>query len=95
MLGILEATQAAYGYLPVAALKRISFGTGAWYAMVYGTATFFDHLRFEPPAADERRRRPDRPDRPPELGGRLPCRPRPGDRRGAREGDPRQGALSR
>ncbi|HEY2888342.1 MAG TPA: hypothetical protein VGJ17_06980, partial [Candidatus Limnocylindrales bacterium] len=27
----------------------ISFGTGAWYAMVYGTATYYDHLRFEPP----------------------------------------------
>jgi ferredoxin len=51
MLEILEATQAAYGYLPVAALKRISFGTGAWYAMIYGTASYYDHLRFEPPAA--------------------------------------------
>ena len=51
LLEILDATQAAYGYLPVAALKRISFGTGAWYAMVYGTATYYDHLRFEPPAA--------------------------------------------
>jgi hypothetical protein len=51
MLEILEATQAAYGYLPVAALKRISFGTGAWYAMIYGTATYYDHLRFEPPPA--------------------------------------------
>jgi NADH:ubiquinone oxidoreductase subunit E len=51
MLEILEATQAAYGYLPVAALKRISFGTGAWYAMVYGTATYYDHLRFQPVAA--------------------------------------------
>jgi hypothetical protein len=28
MLAILEATQAAYGYLPVAALKRISHTTG-------------------------------------------------------------------
>jgi hypothetical protein len=49
LLEILGATQDAYGYLPVAALKRISFGTGAWYAMVYGTATYYDHLRFEPP----------------------------------------------
>src|SRR6188508_1517637 len=31
MLEILEATQEAYGYLPVAALKRISHKTGAWY----------------------------------------------------------------
>lgn len=49
MLEILEATQAVYGYLPVAALRRISFGTGAWYAMVYGTATYYDQFRFEPP----------------------------------------------
>ncbi len=51
MLAILEATQAAYGYLPVAALKRISHRTGAWYAMIYGTASFYAHLRFEPAAA--------------------------------------------
>ena len=50
MLDILEATQAAYGYLPVAALKRISQVTGAWYAMIYGTASYYRHLRFEPPA---------------------------------------------
>ena len=48
LLEILGATQAAYGYLPVAALKRISFGTGAWYAMVYGTASYYDHLRLQP-----------------------------------------------
>jgi ferredoxin len=51
MLQILEATQAAFGYLPVAAIKRISERTGAWYAIVYGTATFYSHLRFEPPTA--------------------------------------------
>ena len=53
MLEILEATQAAYGHLPVAALKRISQITGAWYAMIYGTASYYGHLRFEPPAATE------------------------------------------
>ncbi len=53
MLAILEATQAAYGYLPVAALKRISHATGAWYAMIYGTASYYQHLRFEPAAATE------------------------------------------
>ena len=53
MLQILEATQAAYGYLPVAALKRISNLTGAWYAMIYGTASYYAHLRFEPPTATE------------------------------------------
>ena len=26
--------------------------TGAWYAMIYGTASYYGHLRFEPPAAD-------------------------------------------
>ena len=54
MLQILEATQVAYGHLPVAALKLISHRTGAWYAMIYGTATYYRHLRFEPPdAADQ------------------------------------------
>jgi ferredoxin len=53
MLQILEATQAAYGHLPVAALKLISQKTGAWYAMIYGTATYYRHLRFEPPADTE------------------------------------------
>ncbi|MDA8237407.1 MAG: NAD(P)H-dependent oxidoreductase subunit E [Chloroflexi bacterium] len=47
MLSILEAVQAAYGHLPVAALKQISHRTGAWYAMVYGTASYYRHLRFE------------------------------------------------
>ena len=50
LLGILEATQAAYGHLPVAAIKEISFRTGAPYALVYGTATYYRHLQFEPPA---------------------------------------------
>ncbi len=49
MLEILEAVQDAYGYLPVAALKRISHATGAWYAMVYGTATYYRQFRFERP----------------------------------------------
>ncbi len=53
LLQILEATQAAYGYLPIAALKRISNLTGAWYAMIYGTASYYAHLRFEPPTATE------------------------------------------
>ena len=48
LLPILEATQEAYGYLPVAALKRISHKTGAWYAMIYGAASYYAHLRFEP-----------------------------------------------
>ena len=49
MLEILDGVQAAYGYLPVAAIKRISFRTGAWYAFIYGTASYYDHLRFGRP----------------------------------------------
>ncbi len=49
LLAILEETQAEYGYLPVGALKHISRITGTWYAMIYGTATYYRHLRFEPP----------------------------------------------
>src|SRR5690349_4107571 len=66
MLQILEGTQNAYGYLPVAALKRISQTTGAWYAMIYGTATYYQHLRFEPPAATVQAAAVDR-HRPPET----------------------------
>jgi Thioredoxin-like [2Fe-2S] ferredoxin len=51
MLEILTAVQQAYGHLPVAALKRISFRTGAWYAMLYGTASYYRHLSFEPPGS--------------------------------------------
>jgi ferredoxin len=49
LLAILEETQAAYGYLPVGALKHISRVTGAWYAYIYGTASYYRHLRLEPP----------------------------------------------
>ena len=59
MLDILEATQAAYGYLPVATLKRISHETGAWYASIYGTASYYAHLRFEPAASAEQARAVD------------------------------------
>ena len=47
MLSILEAIQAEFGHLPVAALKQVSFTTGSWYALIYGTATYYSHLRFE------------------------------------------------
>ncbi len=49
MLRILEAVQGTYGYLPIAALKHISFRSGAYYALIYGTASYYSHLRFEPP----------------------------------------------
>jgi hypothetical protein len=55
MLPILEAVQGAYGYLPVAAIKQISFKTGAWYAYIYGTATYYDHLTFDPPGDRDQR----------------------------------------
>ena len=48
MLAILEGTQAAYGFLPVAALQHISHSTGAWYSEIYGIASFYEHLRLEP-----------------------------------------------
>ncbi|MGZ8502283.1 MAG: NAD(P)H-dependent oxidoreductase subunit E [Candidatus Limnocylindrales bacterium] len=51
MLRILAAIQAEYGYVPVAALKRVSQSTGAWYAMLYGTATYYDHLAVGAPGA--------------------------------------------
>jgi len=48
-LRILEQTQDAYGHLPVAALQHIAHQTGAWYSELYGIATSYPHLRFEPP----------------------------------------------
>jgi ferredoxin len=52
MLEILAATQAAFGHLPVAALKRISERTGSWYALIYGTASYYSQFRFEGPGLD-------------------------------------------
>jgi ferredoxin len=52
MLEILGATQAAFGHLPVAALKRISERTGAWYALIYGVASYYSQFRFEAPGAE-------------------------------------------
>jgi NADH:ubiquinone oxidoreductase subunit E len=46
---ILEGAQGAYGHLPVAALQHIAHQTGAWYSELYGIATSYPHLRFEPP----------------------------------------------
>jgi ferredoxin len=53
LLEILEAVQEAYGHLPVAAIKRISERTGSWYAYIYGTASYYSHLRFERPDATQ------------------------------------------
>ncbi len=80
LLSILEATQAHYGYLPVAALKRISQVTGTWYAQIYGTASFYGHLRFAPAqAADQAAavaaRRPDEAAFLAGLGASLAGRP--------------------
>ena len=68
LLAILEETQAAYGYLPVAALKHISHLTGA---VVRDDLRHRDrttaHLRFEPADGD----------RPGGRGGRPPAGRRP------------------
>ena len=48
LLAILEETQAAYGHLPVAGLQHISHSTGAWYSEIYGIATSYPNLIFEP-----------------------------------------------
>jgi NADH-quinone oxidoreductase subunit E len=50
-VAILERTQEAYGHLPVAALQHIAHQTGAWYSELYGIATSYPHLRFEPPTS--------------------------------------------
>jgi len=47
LLAILEETQVAYGYLPVAAIQHISHATGAWYSEIYGIATSYPGLVFE------------------------------------------------
>ena len=80
LLQILEAVQQSYGYLPVAALKRISHETGAWYAQIYGTASFYGHLRFDPPAGTDQAaamasRRPPEADFVAGLGASLAGRP--------------------
>ena len=49
MLVILESIQRTYGYIPVAAVKRVSQISGAPYALIYGRATYYSHLRFEKP----------------------------------------------
>ena len=48
LLAVLDQAQATYGYLPVAALQHISHSTGAWYSEIYGIATSYPHLVFEP-----------------------------------------------
>jgi len=48
-MAILEGTQGAYGHLPVAALQHIAHQTGANYSQLYGIATSYPHLHFEPP----------------------------------------------
>ena len=53
LLSILEQTQAAYGYLPVAAIQHISHATGAWYSEIYGIASSYPHLVFEPGSTAE------------------------------------------
>jgi NADH:ubiquinone oxidoreductase subunit E len=53
LLAILEKTQADYGHLPVAAIQHISHSTGAWYSEIYGIATSYPNLVFEPGRVSE------------------------------------------
>ncbi len=46
-LPVLEAIEAEYGFLPVAALKRYSQISGAPYALLYGTASYYRHLHLQ------------------------------------------------
>jgi hypothetical protein len=48
---MLEDVQAAYGYLPVAVLKHLSQRSGAPYALIYGTASYYAHLHLAAPAS--------------------------------------------
>ncbi len=48
LLAILNQTQSTYGHLPVAALQHISHSTGAWYSEIYGIASSYPNLVFEP-----------------------------------------------
>ncbi len=48
-LAMLESAQGVYGHLPVAALQHIAHQTGADYAALYGMASSYPHLHFEPP----------------------------------------------
>ena len=53
LINILEQTQQAYGYLPVAGLQHISHSTGAWYSEIYGIASSYPSLVFEPGQTNE------------------------------------------
>jgi formate dehydrogenase subunit gamma len=53
LINILEEMQAEYGYLPVAGLQHISHSTGAWYSEIYGIASSYPSLIFEPGRASE------------------------------------------
>ena len=53
LLTILEGAQAEYGHLPVAAIQHISHSTGAWYSEIYGIATSYPNLVFEPGKVSE------------------------------------------
>lgn len=53
LLSILQQTQAAYGHLAVAAIQHISHATGAWYSEIYGIASSYPSLVFEPGLVSE------------------------------------------
>lgn len=45
---ILQELQAAYGYLPAAALRYVTEHTAISQRQIYGVATFYDQFRFTP-----------------------------------------------
>ncbi len=49
MLRILEDVQDRYGYIPVAAIKEIAGASGAWYAFIYGTASYYRNFHWARP----------------------------------------------
>jgi NADH:ubiquinone oxidoreductase subunit E len=53
LLAMLEQIQGQYGYLPVAALQHVSHSTGAWYSEIYGIASSYPNLVFEPGRVSE------------------------------------------
>lgn len=48
LIPVLQQAQAAFGYLPAPALKRIAESRGLAFSEVYGVATFYSQFHLEP-----------------------------------------------
>jgi len=48
LIAMLQATQEIYGYLPRAALERLSLQTGISLSQIYGVASFYNQFRLSP-----------------------------------------------